>query len=118
MFIYLLYKNVITPLTGLRALTPRKETRRKERVSGESEEKRYRGTGGEPLTPTQAIGALTRDEEQVKKEKAKRKELSLRIPRRETGDSHPGRNHLNKGIDHLTRRRTQETGIVEGWEDK
>ena len=41
------------------------------------------------------------------------------IPRKEMGGSHPGWNHLNRGIDHLTRR-TQGAGIViKGWkEDK
>ena len=37
---------------------------------------------------------------------------------KETGGSHPGWNHLTKGIDHLTWRRTQVDGIVKGWEDK
>ena len=36
---------------------------------------------------------------------------------KETGGSHPGWNHLIKGIDHLTRRRTQGVGIVKGWDD-
>ena len=31
--------------------------------------------------------------------------------RKETGGSH----HVTRGIDHLTRRRTQEAGVVKGW---
>ena len=34
------------------------------------------------------------------------------------GGSHPGWNHGVRGIDHLTRRRTQGAGIVKGWERK
>ena len=35
----------------------------------------------------------------------------------EMGGSHPGWNHLTRGIDHLTRR-TQGAGIVKGWKEK
>ena len=34
------------------------------------------------------------------------------------GSSHTGWNHITRGIDHLTRRRTQSAGIVKGREDK
>ena len=40
------------------------------------------------------------------------------IPHKETGGSYPGWNHLTRGIDHLTWRRTQGDGIVKGWEEK
>ena len=40
--------------------------------------------------------------------------LSICISRKKTGGSHPGWNHLNRGIYHLT----LGAGIVKGWEEK
>ena len=45
-------------------------------------------------------------------------QLSLSIPSKEMGGSHPGWNHRTKGIDHLKQRKTQGASIVKGWEDK
>ena len=39
------------------------------------------------------------------------------FPARKRGGSHPGWNHLNRVVDHLTRRKIQGAGIVKGWKE-
>ena len=64
LFIYLCGYNLLPPIWSRRVVTPVKKIRKKGEVREKSEGKRTEAQRGKPLTPTRAIGALIRDEEQ------------------------------------------------------